>query len=304
MCQLAGVSRASYYRHLVEVAPDEAEMEIQAAIQEVVVANHRRYGYRRVTMELHRRGMQVNHKRVLRIMREDSLLAIRYRKYILTSDSEHEHEVHINLAARMTVTGVDQLWVADITFIRLQVKFVFLAVVIDRYSRKAIGWALDRSLSAKVAVAALRQAIARRPPPPGVVHHSDRGIQYACSDYVAELKANGMVPSMSRPANPYDNAVCESFMKTLKQEEIRCHQYRDFQDLSEHLEEFIETYYNRLRLHSALGYRTPEEFERDAAAAQASGGAQDAAVMKYFTPKVQEKPKHRTPEAIPPTSER
>jgi putative transposase len=304
MCQLAGVSRASYYRHLVEVASDEAEMEIQAAIQEVVVANHRRYGYRRVTMELHRRGMQVNHKRVLRIMREDSLLAIRYRQYILTSDSAHEHEVHINLAARMTVTGVDQLWVADITFIRLQVKFVFLAVVIDRYSRKAIGWALDRSLSAKVAVAALRQAIARRPPPPGVVHHSDRGIQYACSDYVAELKANGMVPSMSRPANPYDNAVCESFMKTLKQEEIRCHQYRDFQDLSEHLEEFIETYYNRLRLHSALGYRTPEEFERDAAAAQASGGAQDAAVMKYFTPKVQEKPKNRPPEAIPPTSER
>jgi putative transposase len=302
MCQLAGVSRASYYRHLVEAAPDEAEMEMLAAIQEVVIANHRRYGYRRVTVELHRRGMQVNHKRVLRMMREDNLLAIRYRKYILTSDSQHEHEVHINLAARMTVTGVDQLWVADITFIKLQVQFVFLAVVIDRYSRKAIGWALDRSLGAKVAVAALRQAIARRPPPPGVVHHSDRGIQYACSDYVAELKANQMVASMSRPANPYDNAVCESFMKTLKQEEIHCHQYRNFQELSEHLEEFIENYYNRLRLHSALGYRTPEEFERDAAVARTSDRTQDAAVMKYFTPKVQEKSMDPT-DPIPPTSQ-
>src|SRR5438046_1735950 len=179
--------------------------------------------------------MTINHKHVLRIMREDNLLAIRYRKYVLTSDSRHECEVYLNLAARMTLSGVNQLWVADITYIRLRVEFVFLAVVIDRFSRKAVGWALGRTLTARVAVAGLRQAGAGRKRAPGVVHHSDQGVQYACADYVAELKANGMVPSMSRPANPYDNAFCESFMKTLKQEEIYCNQYGDFQELSEHI---------------------------------------------------------------------
>lgn len=284
MCYLADVSRAGYYRELREKQPDEAEMALRVTIQEVVLAHHRRYGYRRVTAELHRRGMVINHKRVLRIMGEDSLLAIRYRKYILTTDSRHEHAVYVNLAARMTVTDINQLWVADITYIRLRVEFVFLAVVIDRFSRKAIGWALDRTLAARVAVTALRRAVALRQPPPGVVHHSDQGIQYACDDYVEELKTNRMVPSMSRPANPYDNAVCESFMKTLKQEEIYCNQYRDFEELSEHLEEFIENYYNRQRLHSALGYRTPEEFERDTAAAAATAALPDAATMQYFRP--------------------
>jgi transposase InsO family protein len=160
-------------------------------------------------------------------------------------------------------------------------------VVIDRYSRKAIGWALDRSLTARVAVTALQQAIRRRQPPPGIVHHSDQGTQYASAEYAAVLAASQMVPSMSRPANPYDNAACESFMKTLKQEEIYCNQYADFDQLSQHLEEFLGAYYNRLRLHSALGYRTPEEFERDAAAAPApSGGTPDAAVMKFFLPRI------------------
>jgi transposase InsO family protein len=284
MCQLASVSRASYYRRLAEAVPDEAEMAMRAVIQEVVLAHHRRYGYRRVTVDLHRRGMLVNHKRVLRIMREDNLLAIRYRKYIVTTDSRHDCQVYLNLAARMTVTGVDQLWVADITYIRLRVEFVFLAVVIDRFSRKAIGWALDRTLAARVAVAALQQAIVRRQPPPGVVHHSDQGIQYACADYAALLKTHGIVPSMSRPANPYDNAACESFMKTLKQEEIYCNVYRDFEELAAHLDEFIGTYYNRLRLHSALGYRTPEEFERDSPAPVTPGGTTGAASMKFFTP--------------------
>jgi hypothetical protein len=165
-----------------------------------------------------------------------------------------------------------------------------MAVVLDRFSRKAIGWSLDRTLAARITVAALRQAIERRQPLPGVVIHSDQGVQYACADYNAVVQANHMTPSMSRPANPYDNAACESFMKTLKQEEIYCNQYKDFKELSAHLEEFIENYYNRLRLHSALGYRTPEEFERDAAAEAVSSGAPDAAVMKYFTPKEQEKP--------------
>lgn len=284
MCYLAGVSRAGYYRELMEKKPDEAEMAVRTAVQEIVVTHHRRYGYRRVTADLHRRGMIINHKRVLRMMREDNLLAIRHRKYILTTDSQHVHEVYLNLAARMTVTGINQLWVADITYIHLRVEFVFLAVVIDRFSRKAIGWALDRTLQARLAVQALRQAVAQRQPAPGVVHHSDQGIQYACADYVEELKLYHMVPSMSRPANPYDNAACESFMKTLKQEEIYCHQYRDFAELSAHLEEFIGNYYNCRRLHSALGYRTPEEFERDTAVAAPAGAAYDAATVEYFRP--------------------
>jgi transposase InsO family protein len=288
MCQLAGVSRASYYRHWEVVAPDEAEMAVRAAIQEVALTHRRRYGYRRVTATLHRRGMAVNHKRVSRIMREDNLLAIRYRKYMLTTNSQHDYPVYVNLAARMTVTGINQLWVADITYIRLRVEFVFLAVMLDRYSRKAIGWALARSLTATVAVAALQQAIERRQPPPGVVVHNDQGVQYASREFTAVLDANAMVASMSRPANPYDNAACESFMKTLKQEEIYCNQYADFSELSAHLEEFIDTYYNRQRLHSALGYRTPEEFEQDAATAP-SGSSHVAATLKFFTPKDQEK---------------
>jgi transposase InsO family protein len=287
MCQLASVSRASYYRHLEVVVPEEAEMVVRSAIQEVVLAHHRRYGYRRVTVELHRRGMIINHKRVLRIMREDNLLAIRYRKYILTTNSRHDCEVYLNLAVRMKLTAINQLWVTDITYIRLRTEFVYLAVVIDRYSRKAIGWRLDRTLAARIAVTALQQAIAERQPPPGVVLHNDQGIQFACTEFQDVVQAHQMVPSMSRPANPYDNAACESFMKTLKQEEIYCNQYRDLEDLSTHLGEFIDTYYNRLRLHSALGYRTPEEFERDASAAACSG-APDAAVMKYFAPQQQE----------------
>lgn len=281
MCDLARVSRAGYYREWEAIEPDEAAMSLRAAMQAIVLAHHRRYGYRRVTAELRRCGHVVNHKRVLRMMRSDNLLAVRYRKFVLTTDSRHDCAVYVNLATRLTVTGINQLWVADITYIRLRGEFVYLAVVIDRFSRKGIGWALDRSLTARVCVAALRQAVARRRPPAGVVHHSDQGVQYSSTEYMTELRAAEMVPSMSRPANPYDNAVCESFMKTLKQEEIYCRQYRDFEDLEAHLEEFIETYYNRQRLHSALGYRTPEEFEREAAGG-AEASAATAATMTYF----------------------
>jgi transposase InsO family protein len=285
MCYVAGVSRAGYYRQLEEHEPDEAEMLVRIAIQEIALAHHRRYGYRRVTKELHRRGMVVNHKRVLPLMRDDNLLAVRHRKFILTTNSRHDYPVYVNLAARMTVTGINQLWVADITYIRLRVEFVFLAVVLDRFSRKAIGWALDRTLTARVAVTALELAIEKRQPPPGVIHHSDLGVQYSCEDYRAVMRTHGIVPSMSRPGNPYDNAFCESFMKTLKQEEIYCYHYRDFDELSIHLEEFIDNYYNRQRLHSALGYRTPEEFEQAAAAQQTAGGRTDqAATMDYFKP--------------------
>ena len=183
----------------------------------------------------------------------------------------------------MQLTGINQLWVADITYIRLRTEFVYLAVVLDAFSRKVVGWALGRSLAAQLTVAALEQAIAQRQPLPGLVHHSDRGVQYACREYVGLLASHGMLPSMSRPANPYDNASCESFMRTLKREEIYANTYRDREDLRAHIEEFIECYYNRIRLHSALGYLPPEEFEQNAVAArsgQPDGGA--AASMSFF----------------------
>jgi putative transposase len=264
MCQLAGVSRTGFYRSLQERAPVEEEMETRSAIQQIAVEHRRRYGYRRITAELHRLGMAVNHKRVLRILSEDNLLALRRRQFVNTTDSDHPFPVHLNLARRMKLTGINQLWVADITYIRLEREFVYLAVVLDAYSRKVVGWALGRTLAARLAIAALEQAIAERKPPPGLVHHSDRGVQYACGDYAQVLQRHQMIPSMSRAGNPYDNAGCESFMKTLKQEEIYANKYRDLEDLRENIEEFIEGYYNRCRLHSALGYRSPEEFEREA----------------------------------------
>jgi putative transposase len=282
MCFVAAVSRAGYYRQWEESEPEEAEMAVKAEMQKIVLAHRRRYGYRRVTAELHRQGMKVNHKRVLRIMRNDNLLAVRRRKYILTTDSRHDYQVAVNLAARMTVTGINQLWIADITYIRLRREFVFLAVVIDRFSRKVIGWALDGSLAARLTVAALEQAITRRQPPPGVVHHSDQGVQYASEEYRAVLQDNAMTPSMSRPANPYDNAACESFMKTLKQEEIYCRQYHDRRELAASVEDFLENYYNRQRLHSALDYNTPEEFEQATVAGVTDGNSKAAATIKYF----------------------
>ncbi len=262
VCELARVSRASFYRSLREQRPVEEEMEIRSAIQQIALGHRHRYGYRRITAELRRRGMPVNHKRVLRIMREDNLLAVQPPAFVVTTDSDHGFEVHLNLAGRMKLTCIDQLWVADITYIRLKAEFVYLAVILDGYSRKVVGWALERTLASQLAVAALEQAIAMRQPLPGLVHHSDRGVQYACAEYVGILKQYGMIPSMSRPANPYDNASCESFIKTLKREEIYAHRYDDLEQLRTNIEEFMEQYYNRQRLHSALGYRSPEEFEQ------------------------------------------
>ena len=192
---------------------------------------------------------------------------------MVTTESEHRLEVYLNLARRMKLSGTNQLWVADITYIRLEGEFVYLAVILDAFSRRVVGWELGRTLTARLPVAALEKAIAERQPAPGLVHHSDRGVQYASSEYIGILNRNQMLPSMSRPANPYDNASCESFMKTLKREEINASRYRDLDDLRAHIEEFIDRYYNRLRLHSALGYRTPEEFEAAAQPAAASAGA-------------------------------
>jgi len=263
-CQLARVSRAGFYRSLQEQRPVEEEMEVRSAIQQIVLEHRRRYGYRRVSAELRRQGMLVNHKRVARIMREDDLLALQPKRFVVTTDSKHELEVYLNLASRMKLTGINQLWVADITYIRLKAEFVYLAVILDAFSRKVVGWALDRTLASRLAIAALEQAIRKRQPRPGVVHHSDRGVQYASDEYVALLEKHGMIPSMSRPANPYDNASCESFIKTLKREEIYANEYEDLEHLLANLEHFIEQYYNRQRLHSALGYSSPEEFERQA----------------------------------------
>jgi putative transposase len=278
MCQLAGVSRAGFYRSLQERAPVEEHMEVRSVIQQITVEHRRRYGYRRISAELRRRGMLVNHKRVLRIMREDNLLAVQPRAFVVTTDSDHEFEVYLNLASRMKLTGINQLWVADITYIRLQKEFVYLAVILDAFSRKVVGWALDRTLAARLPIAALEQAIAQRQPPPGLVHHSDRGVQYASGEYATVLRKRQMIPSMSRPANPYDNASCESFMKTLKREEIYANDYQDLGHLFRNIEAFIEQYYNRIRLHSALGYRPPEEFEQEANTAVNSAGA----TMSFF----------------------
>ena len=240
----------------------EEETEVQSVIQQIALEHRRRYGYRRITAELRRRGMQVNHKRVVRIMRKDNLLALQPKCFKVTTNSNHKFEIYLNLAARMKLTGINQLWVADITYIRLKAEFVYLAVILDAFSRKVVGWALDRTLAMRLTVGALEQAIERRQPKPGLVHHSDRGLQYARGEYIAILEKYHMIPSMSRPANPYDNASCESFMKTLKREEIYANKYDDLEHLRANIEEFIEEYYNRQRLHSALGYRPPEEFEQ------------------------------------------
>jgi putative transposase len=263
MCELGRVSRASFYRSLKEQRPAEEETEVRSTIQQIALEHRRRYGYRRICAELRRRGMQVNHKRVLRMMRKDNLLALRRRRFMVTTNSNHKFEVYLNLARRMKLSGMDQLWVADITYIRLKAEFVYLAVILDAFSRKVVGWALDHTMmSSRLTVAALERAVTQRRPRPGLVHHSDRGLQYARGEYVAVLEKFGIVASMSRPANPYDNASCESFMKTLKREEIYANRYENLEQLRTNIEEFIEQYYNRQRLHSALGYRSPEEFER------------------------------------------
>ena len=282
MCQLAEVSRAGFYRYLRRGWQWEEEVALRSAVQDVVIDHRWRYGYRRVTEELRARGMIVNHKRIARIMREDNLLVLR-QDHGPDLDGSHTlraARVYLNLAARMTLLGPNQLWVADITYIRLAREFVYLAVVLDVFSRKVIGWALGRSLKAQLPICALERAIANRRPPPGVVHHSDQGVQYASKEYMETLRKHKMLPSMSRPGNPYDNATCESFLKTLKREEINATIYRDFEDLQKRLDEFIEGYYNVCRLHSALDYRSPEDFEKECL--RESQRTSAAAMMTFF----------------------
>jgi transposase InsO family protein len=236
-------------------------MELRDAIQKIAIKKPT-YGYRRITAQLRREGRVVNAKRVRRIMSEDNLLCQRHKKFVRTTDSDHGLPVYPNLAKDLVLTGVNQLWVADITYIRLLLEFVYLAVILDAFSRRVIGWALGRTLQAGLAVAALKMVIDRGRVQPGLVHHSDRGSQYASTEYIGLLAEHNILLSMSRRGNPYDNAKARSFMKTLKAEEIYRTEYRDFDDANRQIGKFIESVYNRDRLHSALGYLSPVEFEQ------------------------------------------
>ena len=261
MCQLAGVSRASFYRHWQKQEPAAAETELRAAVQRLALV-HRYYGYRRIAVLVQREGLPAGAKVVRRLMREDNLLVIRRRRFVVTTDSKHTFRVWPNLAQYLELTDINQLWVADFTFVRLEEEFVYLAVVLDAYSRRVMGWALDRTMTGSLTVKALERALASRRPSPGWVHHSDQGSQYACVEYVDLLEKSGAVLSMSRAGCPWENGRCESFIKTLKQEEIDARPYRTMEELAAHVEEFIERVYNSVRLHSALAYQSPVVFEQ------------------------------------------
>jgi len=261
MCETAAVSRAGYYRSWRKKEPRIEETALRDAIQKEALSRRHRGGYRPITRALKNNGWVVNHKRVLRLMREDNLLSMRRRRFVVTTDSDHSWRVYPNLACRMVVSDINQLWVADITYVRLQQEFIYLAVILDVYSRRVIGWNLSRRLERGVATQALEMALAERRPAPGLVHHSDRGVQYASGDYVKRLESCGITISMSRPGNPWDNAWAESFIKTLKVEEVNGRRYLDFDHAKTCIGTFIEEVYNQQRMHSALNYDSPVEFE-------------------------------------------
>jgi transposase InsO family protein len=261
LCAAAGVSRANYYRWFEPKLSVRDDADLRDSIQRLAL--QRRFeGYRRITHRLREQGMVINAKRVLRLMREDNLLSLRHKPFVpATTDSRHPYPIVPNLVRGLVPTGLDQVWVADITYVRLAEAFVYLAIVLDAFSRKAIGWALDNHLEARLAVQALDMAIRYRNPAPGVIHHSDRGVQYASGEYAARLAEQNFLRSMSRAGNPYDNAKAEAFMKTLKAEEVDGKAYIDLNDARRQIGDFIDAIYNVDRLHSALGYKSPVAFE-------------------------------------------
>jgi putative transposase len=261
MCREAGVSRASFYRHWQAAAPREEETELRDQLQALALA-HRSYGYRRVTATLKRSGHAVNHKRVLRMMRADNLLSVRQRRFVVTTDGRHSWRIWPNLARRAKPEAPNQLWVSDITYLRLRNEFVYLAVILDVYSRRVIGWALREDIDTHLTLEALRMALASRAIEPGLIHHSDRGVQYASGDYVALLEQHSIEISMSRPGNPYDNAFCESFIGKLKQEQWDGRKYQSMTEARSAIRTMLEEVYNEKRIHSALGYLTPVEYEQ------------------------------------------
>ncbi len=260
LCRMLGVGRSWYYERPRVPSQAERDLDLRDAIERIVL-EFPGYGYRRVTEALGRDGWDVNHKRVLRVMRQESLLCQLERHFVVTTDSSHGYAVYPNLLAGQELTGLNQAWQADITYVRLPTAFVYLAAILDAFSRRVIGWALSRTIDTRLTLAALEMALARRAPAPGFIHHSDRGVQYASADYVARLTQAGARISMSAKGNPYDNAKAESFFKTLKREEVQINSYVTFAEAEANLGRFIEEVYNLKRLHSSLGYVPPAEFE-------------------------------------------
>lgn len=261
MCNTLGVSRSGYYRWVSRDKYSDNDLELREQVQDIAL-EYSSYGYRRITAELGRRGFRVNRKRVLRVMREDNLLCLRKKSFVKTTDSNHDHYIYPNIAKDLEVCGINQLWVADITYIRLLREFIYLAIILDAFSRKCVGWELGRSLGSDLTVGALRKALSDRSIGSGLVHHSDQGVQYASNEYTSLLKENKIRISMSRKGNPFDNAKAESFIKTLKYEEVYLYEYEDTNEAADRIGEFLTEVYNQKRLHSALGYMPPTEFER------------------------------------------
>lgn len=265
-CSALGVSRSGYNKWIRKDQThysDPEEMKLKNEIHAIAI-DFPRYGYRRITIELHRRGFEINHKVVYELMRIDNLLCIKKQFVPKTTDSEHNLPVYPNLARDIVIVGTNQLWAADITYIRLVREFIYLAVIIDVFSRKCIGWKLGRDIDAKLALSALDMALTDRKDMgiSNLIHHSDQGVQYASWDYVNRLKEYGINISMSRRGNPYDNAFAESFIKTLKYEEVYLWEYETFDEAHTNIKKFLEVVYNKKRVHSSIGYVTPEEFEK------------------------------------------
>ena len=260
LCETLEVNRRWYYARLAQDEAADPDVELRDAIEQIIL-EFAGYGYRRVTHALVRAGWRVNHKRVLRIMREESLLCRLKRQFVPTTDSHHPFQVYPNLVKGLEVDAPDVVWVADITYIRLLSNFVYLATLLDAYSRKCVGWNLSKRIDTQLALGALEQALATRDVRPGLIHHSDRGVQYASTAYVERLLSVQAKISMSAVGNPYDNAKAESFFKTLKQEEVYLKQYQTFEEAESNIGQFIEDVYNTKRLHSSLGYVPPIEFE-------------------------------------------